>query len=458
MKAENPGTLGALAVAGVALAGCAEIAHRAQNHLPERAEPITPGPESRLASRLGFGPCPGQIEQIKKLGQEGYIEQQLAAKQPEPLILMSQLRRLDIYQFQPVELLEVPDAEVIRQLNQAALLRAIYSPNQLQERMVDFWTNHFNISAKKAFGAFYMTGDQKSVIRTNALGSFPAMLAASSKSPAMLEYLDNQVNKKGRANENYAREIMELHTLGVNSGYTQQDVHELARCLTGWTVEKRAFRMRGTFRYQDELHDKTAKVVLGENIPAGGGLAEGERLVANLATHPWTANHLARKLCVYFLGARHEDLEKQMVAAFLKSKGNITDTLRPMLASKEFRDGPGAPQRPLDYMVAALRRTGAVTNAGKPLQDHLASMGQPLYQWPMPDGYPNGADHWQGSLLARWNFAYALCYGTIKGTRVPVDELGHAFSAQGEALVHALTGIGEKTLALALSAPEMNWR
>lgn len=448
----------AIAATGVVLAGCAEILHRTASHLPEKASPVVPGPESRLASRLGFGPAPGQIDEIKKLGIDAYIEQQLKGDQPEPMMLTAQIQRLEVMQCDPIDLLDIPDPEAIRQLNQVAMLRAIYSKNQLKERMVDFWTNHFNISAKKAFGAFYLVGDQKSVIRQHALGSFPKMLTASAHSPAMLEYLDNQVNQKGKANENYAREIMELHTLGVGSGYTQTDVHEVARCFTGWSVEKRAFKKRGQFVFLRELHDEEPKTVLGHKLAAGLGKGDGDWVVQTLATHPWTAAHLARKLAVYFLGARHEPLEKEMSAEFLKSDGNIAAMLRPMLFSPLFLDGQGAAQRPLDYVISTLRLTGAVTNCNKHLQNHLANMGQPLYEWPMPDGYPNGADHWQGSLLARWNYAYLLANGGISGTRIPVSDLEKCYDAQDTELIRRATGIAESNLALALAAPEMNWR
>ena len=197
-------------------------------------------------------------------------------------------------------LFDEDDHRLIGALRQSAILRAVYSRRQLQERMVEFWSDHFNIYAFKGQGPQFKVVDDHETIRAHALGKFRDLLGASARSAAMLGYLDNTSNRKGVPNENYARELMELHTLGVHGGYTQRDVKEVARCLTGWTTEKHWHR--GRFLFDPDAHDNGAKQVLGLTIAPGGGVTDGERVLDMLAGHPSTARHLARKLCVHFLG------------------------------------------------------------------------------------------------------------------------------------------------------------
>jgi uncharacterized protein (DUF1800 family) len=215
------------------------------------------------------------------------------------------------------------------------------------------------------------------------------MLRASAQSPAMLFYLDNQFNRRGNPNENYARELMELHTLGVHGGYTQRDVQEVARCFTGRGVETRAYRYgRGRFRFDPDLHDSGPKRVLGHAIDAGG-IEDGLQVLDLLATHPSTARFLATKLARYFLGEATTDAVERGSKAYLSSGGDIRSTLRALLTEQAVLEGPPIVRRPYDFAVAALRALHADTDGGKGLQRHLDSMGQPLFQWPMPDGYPD---------------------------------------------------------------------
>src|SRR5437016_6531700 len=244
MKADRRDLLraGAVAGAGALLGGCARILHQVDGPpMPETVSLPTTGSEriARLIDRVSFGATPNELQRVTGLGPEEFIDEQLKAERGEPLGLQFRLHNLEAFRTTPSDLRDSHESEVLQQLQRAALLRAVYSPNQLRERMVDFWTNHFNIFARKGVGTYLKTVDDVQVIRKNALGKFPDILRASAHSPAMLAYLDNQVNKKGVANENYARELMELHTLGVHGGYTQKDVQEVARCLTGWTVENR---------------------------------------------------------------------------------------------------------------------------------------------------------------------------------------------------------------------------
>ena len=183
----------------------------------------------RLLNRAGFGPTPGQVAQVKAMGHEVWLNAQFARSSPEDYRLQAQLMRLDVLRIDGMELRDINEDLLVRQLNQAALLRGIYSGDQVYERMVDFWTNHFNIYARKGLAAYRKAMDEKTVVRDHALGKFPHMLRASAHSPAMLAYLDNQFSRKEAPNENYARELMELHTLGVHGGYTQRDVREVAR-------------------------------------------------------------------------------------------------------------------------------------------------------------------------------------------------------------------------------------
>ncbi len=406
-------------------AGCTRLVQRATAPswptdlaLPDKAQPI-----ARLLDRAGFGAAPGEVARVAKIGIAAYLDEQLAPdEQPslegEDWRLRARLHGLEVLRGDAMELRDLQEREVLRQLQAASILRAAYSRRQLRERMVDFWSNHFNIYARKGLGAYLITGDDITVVRAHALGKFSDLLRASAHSPAMLSFLDNGENRRGVPNENYARELMELHTLGVDGGYTQKDVQEVARCLTGWTIENRFLRRRGTFRFDPERHDDGGKIVLGHRIPAGGGESDGDKVLSILAAHPSTARFLARKLCRYFWGSEDEKWTLRWAQIFTQSGGDIRAMLRPLLASAELISAPPIVKRPFDFVVSSLRATGSDTDGGQALQEHLAKMGQPLWGWPMPDGYPDRTAAWTGSLLARWNFAAALSSNGIAGTSV----------------------------------------
>jgi uncharacterized protein (DUF1800 family) len=339
------------------------------------------------------------------------------------LELTLQVQSLDAIRLQAVELMEIPRARVVEQLQSAAILRATYSPNQLKERMVDFWSNHFNIYSGKADGAFFKGNEEEQIVRKFALGKFPEMLKSMTKSPSMLVYLDNQLNFKGHPNENFARELLELHSLGIDGGYTQKDIQEVARCLTGWAMETRFLRPKGSFRFDEERHDLGAKVVLGVKIPSGGGLSDGEAVIDLLANHPSTAKHLARKLVTHFTGGKHEELEKKVATQYANTGGDISAMMRVIVQAPELTNGPTKLRRPFDYLVACLRRSNAETDGGPALQTELRKMGQLLYDWPLPDGYPVDQVSWATNMLPRWQFAYNLSHGKIKETSVPNEYL-----------------------------------
>jgi uncharacterized protein (DUF1800 family) len=326
---------------------------------------------------------------------------------------------------------------VVIELQRAALLRAVYSERQLFELMVNFWENHFSIFANKDADRFLLTEFDRDTIRPFALGNYRDLLGATARSPAMLYYLDNwqssvprhypatkdkPARTVGGFNENYARELMELHTLGVEGGYKQQDVQEVARCFTGWTIRKP--NEVGLFFFNPRAHDNGEKIVLGHKIPAGGGISDGERVLDILASHPSTANFIATKLARRFVSDDPPpSVINQAAATFLKTDGSIRETLRTIITSPEFfsADVYRAKMRtPFEYVSAALRAIGAETDADPNVVGWIARMGQPLFGRVTPDGYPDRATQWlaTGSVLERLNFAIALSGNKLKGTYI----------------------------------------
>src|SRR5437588_1353156 len=329
---------------------------------------------------------------------------------------------------------------VVTDLQRVKLLRAVYSDQQLYELMVDFWENHFSIFANKDDDRYLLTSFDRETIRPFVMGRFRDLLGATAHSPAMLYYLDNwrssvprpypakgdkPAGVDGGLNENYARELMELHTMGVDGGYTQQDVQEVARCFTGWTIEKP--NQEGLFLYRPGLHDDGAKAVLGHKILPGGGIGDGERVLDILATHPATARFIATKLARRFIS---DDPPKSVIdraaAVFLKTDGSIRETLRAIITSSEFFGAYHAKVRsPFEYVAAAMRALNAETDGDRPVLDAIARMGQPVFGHITPDGYADRADQWlsSGAMVARFNFASALATNRIKGTKIDFEKL-----------------------------------
>ena len=340
--------------------------------------------------------------------------------------------------------LENPVGVVNNELMQGKLLRATYSERQLLEVMTDFWFNHFNIYLGKGADRYLVTSYERDVIRANALGKFRDLLMATAKSPAMLWYLDNWQsvgpnskaagrNKNGKPNqglnENYAREVMELHTLGVNGGYTQNDVTELARVLTGWTLEEP--REGGGFVFREARHEPGDKVVLGR-VFHESGQQEGEAALAMLAAHPSTAHFICTKLAQRFVSdTPPEALVERMAHTFLTSDGDIRQVLMTMLHSPEFWQRQyfrAKVKTPLEFTVSALRATGAEMTKVQPISDALNRLGMPLYGAQPPTGYSMKAESWvnSGALLNRLNFALALGNGRLGGIKLDAAKLGDA--------------------------------
>ncbi|HWD39106.1 MAG TPA: DUF1800 domain-containing protein [Fimbriimonas sp.] len=449
-----------------ALGGCAPVAKRFADH-PE-ALPLPAGdiePEVRLLNRAGFGPRPGDVARLREQGHEAYLVEQLKAAQQEDLGLQMQIQHLDVGQIDDPDLEDLPKAEVVRQLQQAAILRAVYSRNQLLERTVDFWSNHFNVYAAKGDSTFRKGGEERDVIRANALGNFPDLLKSSASNAAILAFLDNPQNFKLHPNENYARELMELHTLGVGGGYTQKDVQEVARCFTGWVIENRMFHLnRGKVRFDPNLHDDGQKLVLGHVIPAGGGEKDVAAVLDILTNHPSTARFISTKLVRYFYGAADPALIDQTARTFTKTGGHVPSMIEPLLQPRVLANAPPKIKRPFDYLVSAIRATGGDTDGNNGIQGHLVTMGEPLYEWPMPDGYPVKTVAWATSMLPRWNFAHALAHDQIGGTSI--GKVGEVFETvlnrrpklDDRDLTDALSGQDKASaLALCLASPSFQW-
>ena len=470
---KGAGGLGLLALA--ALAGCKALRQDARDLTgrPETAfAPASRHPEAHTAlhtlNRVAFGPLPDDVQKIAERGIGNYLEEQLADTLPESRAVTWRVAGLDVQgevESEPDTLDSLADEQILRETQQAALLRAVYSTHQLRETLVDFWTNHFNIYALKNDERVLIPVDAERVIRPHILGSFRAMLTASAHSPAMLSYLDNQLNKRGVANENYARELLELHTLGVHSGYSQRDIQEVARCFTGWRVRKGFIPPTlanlktpyNGYEYAPNLHDDGAKYVpfLHLTLLPNAGQRDADTVLERLAAHPATARFLAAKLCHRYLGAAPPDIVNKAASAYLRHDTDIRALLRPILLDTLPEGKPTRPilKRPLEFVASALRTLAADTDGSANVQQHLTAMGQPLYQWPMPDGFPEKPAAWSGSLLGRWNFALALTANTIAGTTVDLSAITQRFAAKSD--VQRADALMETILQRPADAPEL---
>jgi uncharacterized protein (DUF1800 family) len=374
---------------------------------------------THLLNRIGFGPRPGQIERIQQIGVDKYIEQQL---RPDTAVDAVYDRRPEI----PTPARLDPPQQVLANLQAEKLIRAVHNEQQLQEVMTHFWFNHFNVFWAKNADRWLTTPYEMHAIRPHVLGKFHDLLMATAKSPAMLVYLDNRLSSSIRGiNENYARELMELHTLGVNGGYTQKDVQEVARALTGWTTQ--APKRGGEFVFRPRMHDEEEKIVLGHKITAGG-IRDGETVIDILGKHPSTARFISTKLVRRFVTDDPPDsLVKHVAEVFRTSDGDIREMMYAIVTSKDFSapEALGAKTKtPFEYTVSAIRSLDGTTDGGRPLAQSIARMGEPLYQCQPPTGYPDRGDHWlsSGAVLERLNFAVALAAGRIPGTSVRFDE------------------------------------
>jgi uncharacterized protein DUF1800/TAT (twin-arginine translocation) pathway-exported protein len=424
--------LGALVTASAALSSCAPVYRRLAGDLP--AVPWAPLEERDFValSRLTFGPRVEERVNFQRIGLQAWVEEQLAFDSLNDFDCDLQLNRFQTLTMDANGLFDDYDRETIpNELRQATLMRQVYSRRQLYEVMTEFWSDHFNIFIEKGTCFYLKTVDDREVIRKNTFGSFRDLVWASAHSPAMMIYLDNQANEKSAPNENYARELMELHTLGVDGGYSQQDVMELARCLTGWNVKEHFWL--GDFVFKEDLHDTGIKSVLGLTI-ANAGIQEAEQVIERLVIHPSTARFIATKLARRFIADEPpREIVERAAQTFLDTKGNIKSVLRVLLLDGLPLAKPKY-KRPANFVLSALRMLNVETD-GMGVQDHLLRMGQSYFNWPAPDGYPDHSTAWQGNLMPRWQFAFGLIRGEIKGTKPGLKALmdvSNAGTLQGE--------------------------
>ena len=496
--------------------------------------PATDAAVSHAVSRLTFGARPGDVERVKAMGLEAWIGQQLAPSRISDAALQPRLARLETLLLDPDTLAReyhIParleqrkalqgsgatdpktqdpgprpqiseasrkDQQIVTDLAAAKLLRAVYSERQLEEVLVDFWFNHFNVFAGKGPERVWVGQYEREAIRPHVLGNFRDMLEAVAKSEAMLFYLDNwqsgvpaagggreegrnlSAREEGRnfssarggrqpqngrrtldgrqpldgrrtpfarratgINENYARELMELHTLGVDGGYTQDDIVNVARAFTGWTMG--APGEPGGFRFDESMHDRGEKTVLRHAIKAGGGMSDGLQVLDILAAHPSTARYIATKLAVRFVSDTPPTaLVDRAAARFTATKGDLREVVRTIITSPEFF-APEAMRAkvktPFEFVVSALRATGADVRNTLPLVRARRERGQPPYFCNPPPGWGETAVSWgsSGALVARMNFAVGLGDNRLRGVRIPLSS--------------------EQTLALKIGAPEFQRR
>ncbi len=386
---------------------------------PESAVPAA-SESYRVLKRTSFGVHRDELARMQNLGVSAYLEEQLDHLLIDDGSLESDLRALFPLVFQtPAQLYAgFPDniGEVARQMVAATQYRQIFSRRQLYEVMVEFWSDHFNIQFLNGLCPALKPRDDLEVVRAHALGNFRDLLHASAGSPAMLFYLDNFYNIASAPNENYARELMELHTLGVDGGYTETDIKEVARCFTGWTFHfpDDAGGEFGLFNYVEAIHDPGSKLVLGQTIAAGGGQLDGEQVLDLLSNHPSTARFLAAKLCRRFITDTPDDETVTAVAgAFMTSSGDIKATLRALFASDAFRDSADLKvTRPSEYLAGLVRAlapdTAYPSDNGQLLLYAQDTLGQLPFNWPTPDGYPDVQSYWvsTGGMLNRWRLSF----------------------------------------------------
>jgi uncharacterized protein (DUF1800 family) len=372
----------------------------------------------RLVGRATFGFNESELALATSLGYHGYLEHQLDHTAIEDTALELRMAPLTTLRMTYNELIRIVNrAQIINEMTESALLRAFMSRRQLYERVVEFWTDHFNIDLNTGSGIYLKPIDDREVIRPYALTTFPTLLSASAHSPGMLHFLNNDTSTAGNPNENYARELMELHTMGVNGGYTQHDVVEVARCFTGWTWWYRnSGDVSGSFHFNPAVHDDGEKLVLGNVIPAGGGIEDGLTVLSILAEHPSTARFVAGKLCHKFIGEECSAAVIESVASvYSQSGGDIKAMLRAVFAPNVLADAPPKFKRPFHHFISAMRALPTTITTTSGLRHLLIGAGQRPYSWASPDGYPDVIDYWGGLIIPRWNFGASLLQNQIVG-------------------------------------------
>lgn len=428
------GAIAGLAVAAAPKAAQAQGGGRKPKRLAHEEDPLVTGgfasavaaptawtnPIVRLLRRATMGLTDADVSAAKSMGYQTWLQSQLDHQRIDNTAVETQVALLWPQLSQDVTTLFSLDLGTVQTVLQSqAVYRQALSPRQLYERMVEFWNDHFNIDINKV--GYLKIVDDRDVIRANALGKFSDLVKASSKSPAMLAYLDQNLSRVGAPNQNYARELMELHTLGVNGGYTQEDVAELSRVLTGWTLQG-----RGTFFFNSALHDFGQKVVLGQTIAASSptlgaaAIAEGEQIIDFLCNHPSTATFIATKLLKWLLTPEPTPQQVSTIAGvFRATKGDIKLVVRAILNSSWVSSAPAKYKRPSHLLVSSLRGAKATITNTSSIIGQFFNLGQPIFTWTTPDGFPDLIEYWAGGIMPRWQFASTV--SQLRAAPIAID-------------------------------------
>jgi len=405
--------------------------------------PETLGPRValHLLSRAGYGPRPGEIASVLDQGLTKWIEEQLEpGADPE---LDTRLARYPTLAYPTSQVLALYNADnrtigvILDEFMSAKVVRAVHGRNQLQEVLVDFWFNHFNVFVNDGFDRYAISSYERDAIRPYVLSSFRELLGKATLHPAMLYYLDNYLNTIQRGiNENHGRELLELHTVGVDAGYSQADVIEASRCLTGHGIDN--IGSSGNYLYRPAGHDNGSKQVFGLSLPSGGGEGDATRLLDHLAAHPATAQFISRRLAQRFVS---DDPPPALVArladVFLRTGGDLREVMKALFGSAEFwaeAFGSGKPRTGFEYVVGALRAVGAEVTNPRAARTAISDTGMPLYACNPPTGYSNRGADWlnPSAQLYRMNFALDLAAGAFTATGISADIAGLVRSGGGD--------------------------
>ena len=395
-----------------------------------------------IVNHATFGYTPQEYAMALQLGYDAWLDRQLSPAQIPDLELDQILAGFPTLNMSYAELLEGygPNGnqgqtqDVSRALTYARIHRAIKSNRQLLERMVDFWADHVNVPHSDNPLRLLRTVYDRVVLREHALGFFPDLLMASAKSAGMLHYLNGMDNVAAAPNENYAREVMELHTLGVDGGYNENDIQELARCFTGWSTYPTDHPLFGEFLFRPQEHDFGSKTVMGQNIPAGGGVSDGEFMLNFLALHPNTAQYVSRELASFLLDYEPPQAMVDAAAAtFLATGGHMREGVRVILDRQwiDAVDPWGSPKlrRPMHFVCNVLRTPGLAVVGVQGVAQALELLGHYPFRWPAPDGYPDDLETWGTGVLPRWELAFRAFGGSLPGVNAPAGAL---FNALGQ--------------------------
>jgi uncharacterized protein (DUF1800 family) len=430
-----------------------------------------------------MGLARSDVNEVLAKGYQQYLNEQVYyTRIDDSAVEATVAARYPLLSLTPAQMANASQGTLQAQLQEATIYRAAFSRRQLYQRMVEFWSDHFSIAIGKV--GYLKAADDRDVIRRHAMGRFSDLLKASAHSPAMLAYLDQNQSRAGSPNQNYVRELMELHTLGVDGGYTQQDVDELARVFTGWS-----FTGAGDFTFLPNRHDWNQKVVLGVTIPAAppstgsAGINEGEQMLDVLLNHPSTGRFLATKMLKWLLTPTPTPAQINAIATVYRvTRGDIKLMVRAILNEGWVAASPAKFKRPFHFLVSSLRATQPTVTSVAGMNGQLRNLGQQLFFWETPDGYPDTAEYWVGNIQPRWNFSNTLAgqqsqttinldvSSYLAGTpdaaidRIETDFFGGELAVSTRlALLNYLRGGTfnstriRETIALALSTSEFQW-